>query len=106
MFNENTRIKLEKEMIMTFRIDIKSLIVGLLVGFVAVFVLGATTSRNEGVYKLSMAANEDFVFYGRVHTGTGRIETQRILVNSTSFPLLDDDREFLLGPEISSNVAY
>ena len=98
MFYENTRIDLEKEKTMTFRIEIKSLIVGLVVGFVAVFVLGAASSRNEGVYQLSMTSVNDAVIYGRMHTGTGRIETQRILVNSTNFPLLEYNREFLLGP--------
>ena len=98
MFNENDRINLEKEMIMTFRIDIKSFIVGLLVGLVAIFVLGATYSKNEEVYQLSMTSVNDAVIYGRMHTGTGKIETQRIQVNSTNFPLLEYNREFLRGP--------
>ena len=83
---------------MTFRIDVKSLIVGLIVGLVAVFVLGAASSRNEGVYQLNMTSVNDAVIYGRMHTGTGKIETQRIQVNSTNFPLLEYNREFLRGP--------
>ena len=91
---------------MTFRIEFKSLIVGLVVGFAAIFILGATASRNEGVYQLSMAANENYVFYGRVHTSTGRIETRKIRVLNRNVPLLGENGKFLLGPEILPNVVY
>ena len=90
---------------MTFRIDIKSLIVGLIIGLVAIFVLGATSSkatssRNEGVYQLSMTAVNDTVIYGRMHTGTGRIETWRhLLLNKKAIPYSADNMRFLLGPD-------
>lgn len=83
---------------MTFRIDIKSLIVGLLVGLVAVLVLGATSSRSEGVYQLSMTAHKGVVIYGRMHTGTGRIETWKHLVESKAIRHIGDNDRFLLGP--------
>ena len=90
--NGNNRINLEKEMIMTFRIDIKSFIVGLLVGLVAIFALGSTSSRNEGVYQLSMTSFNDTVIYGRVNTGTGRIETwSHSLHNTKAIPHLGDN---------------
>jgi len=92
MFYENTRINLEKEKTMTFRIEIKSLIVGLLVGFVAIFVLGATSSRNEGVYQLSMTSFGETVIYGRVNTRMGRIETwSHSLHNTKAIPHLGDN---------------
>ena len=97
MFSENNTINLEKEKIMTFRIDIKSFIVGLLVGLVAILVLGATSSRatssrNEGVYQLSMTSDKGTIIYGRVHTGTGRIETwSHSLNNRKAIPYLGDN---------------
>ena len=91
---------------MTFRIDIKSLIVGLLVGLTAIFVLGATSGSNEGVYQLSMAAvsgtdvSEAYIVYGRMHTRTGKIETWKYLLHTDKvIPHLGDNKRILLGPD-------
>ena len=100
MFNENTRINLEKEKTMPFRIDVKSLIIGLLVGLVAVFVLGAASSRNEGVYQLSMTSDKGSIIYGRMHTGTGRIETwSHSLNNRKAITYPGDNPRMLLRPD-------
>ena len=81
------------------RCSIKSFIVGLLVGLVAIFILGATSSGNEGVYQLSMTAQRGVVIYGRVHTGTGKIETWKFRVESKAIPLLGDNPRMLHGPD-------
>ena len=91
---------------MVFRIDIKSLIVGLLVGLAAIFVLGAASGGNEGVYQFSMAAvggtdtSQAYVVYGRMHTGTGKIETWKYLLHTNKvIPHLRDNTAILLGPD-------
>jgi hypothetical protein len=90
---------------MTFKVDTKSLIVGLLVGLVALSVLGAASARNEGVYQLSMAANSIYVIYGRIHTGTGKIETWKYQMGATrAVPHMRDDARILLGPDAKSPI--
>ena len=91
---------------MTFKVDIKSLVVGLLVGLVALSVLGAASGRNEGSYQLSMAASNApgsssaYVIYGRIHTGTGKIETWKYMLNTNdAVPHLGNDTRILHGPE-------
>jgi len=87
---------------MTYKIDIKSLIIGLLVGLVALFVLGATSGRNEGAYRLSMASSGEYVIYGRIHTGTGEVETWKYMILSKAVPHLGDNKKILLGPNTKS----
>jgi hypothetical protein len=83
---------------MIIRLNIKSLVVGLLVGLVAVCLFGAASSRNEGVYQLSMTADNDYVIYGRIHTGTGKVETWKYLINNqVTVPHLGDKKDILLG---------
>ena len=68
---------------MAFKIDIKSLIIGLLIGLVVLLALGATSGRNEGYYRLSMASDDKFyAIYGRIHTGTGKVETWKYPIHS------------------------
>lgn len=95
---------------MAYKIDIKSLIIGLLVGLVAMLVLGATSGRNVGVYQLSMAAvrseaagGGEYVIYGRIHTGTGKVETWKyMLYTNNAVPHLGDNTRILLGPMTKS----
>ncbi len=54
---------------MAYKINIKSLIIGLLIGLVALSVLGATSGENKGVYQLSMAAGSSSV--SSTSSGTG-----------------------------------
>ena len=85
---------------MILNLNGKSLIVGLVVGLATVFMLGAVSSRNEGVYQLSMTANASYVVYGRIHTGTGRVETWKYLIGThKAVPHLGDDTTILLGPD-------
>jgi len=94
---------------MTFRVDVKSLILGLLVGLAVIFVLGAASDSNEGVYQLSMAAvsgtdvSEAYVVYGRMHTGTGKIETWKYMLHTNKVvPHLGDNTRILLGPDLGN----
>ena len=93
---------------MAYKIDIKSLIIGLLFGVVVLLVLGAASGRNEGIYQLSMAASGEtasggeYVIYGRIHTGTGKVETWKYLIHSKPVPHLGDDTRILLGPKDKS----
>jgi len=81
---------------MVLKIDTKSLLLGLAIGAVAALCLGAV-SRPSKVepYQLCMAANEKYVFYGRIHTSTGRIETWRYF---TSRVPSQSDEEILVKP--------
>ncbi len=89
---------------MTSRINYGRLLVGLLIGlvfaFVVAFVFGAVSSSNGGSYHLSMAANDDYVVYGRIHTGTGKVETWKYLIgNHGVIPHKGDNTEVLLRPD-------
>jgi hypothetical protein len=100
---------------MALKIDIKSLIIGLLIGLFTLLAFGATSVRNkgtyqEGTYQLSMAAvgdpqagNIKYVIYGRIHTGTGKIETWKYNINSNkTVPYIGTDTQILLGPTTNS----
>ena len=92
---------------MAYKIDIKSLIIGLLAGVIVLLVLGAASGRNEGTYQLSMAAvrseaagGSEYVIYGRIHTGTGKIETWKYMLHTNNaVPHLGNNTRILLGPE-------
>ena len=93
---------------MAIKIDIKSLIIGLLIGLIALSVFGATSGEKKGIYQLSMAAgssnNSDsssgYIIYGRIHTGTGKIETWKYLIGTNrAVPYLRDNTTILLGPD-------
>jgi hypothetical protein len=99
---------LVKENKMAHKIDIKSLIIGLLVGLVALLALGATSGENKGIYQLSMtagssnnsASSSNYVIYGRIHTGTGKIETWKYMIGAhKAVPYLRDNKTILLGPD-------
>jgi len=85
---------------MTSKVNKKGLIVGLLIGLVTAFVFGAVSTRKAGVYQLSMAANDGYVVYGRIHTGTGKVETWKYMIgNHGTVPHRGDNTEILLGPD-------
>jgi len=68
---------------MTLKIDIKSLMLGLFIGIIAVIAIGATSRGNSaGQYQVSIAANVRDVFYAKIHTVTGEIETWQSSINS------------------------
>lgn len=66
--------------------------------------LGATSgSNNSGKYRLSMAASDKHVFYGRIHIDTGKIETWKYLKSSDAVPTLGDDKTILLEKNTQSS---
>ena len=68
---------------MTLKVDIKSLTLGLVVGIIALLAIGAGSRGNsDGQYQVSIAANVRNVFYAKIHTGTGEIETWQSPINS------------------------
>jgi hypothetical protein len=88
---------------MAYKIDIKSFIIGLLVGIVVLLALGATSGKDiEGKYRLSMAASDTHVFYGRIHIGTGKVETWKYLKRSNAVPNRGDDNKILFEPNTKS----
>jgi hypothetical protein len=90
----------QKETSMISKINYKGLVVGLLIGLVTAFVLGAVSSSNEGTYQLSMATNDSYVIYGRIHTGTGKVETWKYLIsNNGVVPFKGDNTKVLHGPD-------
>ncbi len=65
------------------KIDIKSLVIGLFIGIIAILALGAASSKNNpGQYQVSMSATVRNVFYAKIHTGTGEIETWQTSITS------------------------
>lgn len=68
---------------MTLKVDIKSLVLGLVIGIIALLAIGAGSRGNSaGQYHVSITANVRDVFYAKIHTGTGEIETWQSPVNS------------------------
>lgn len=60
---------------MMLKIEIKSLVLGLIIGIVVLVSAGAVSrGNNPGQYQVSIAANVRDVFYAKIHTGTGEIE--------------------------------
>jgi hypothetical protein len=78
---------------MKSKVHVRGCVVGLIVGLAVFVAFGAVTSTGRwGPYQLSMAANDTYVFYGRIHTGTGHIETWRYVTHSTAVSRPSDDR--------------
>ncbi len=87
---------------MALKIEAKSLLVGVVIGLVVILAAGAVHNPgNAGQYQLTMAANETYVFYGRMHTGTGQIETWRHVTSAV--PSIRDER-ILLKPGFKSQA--
>jgi hypothetical protein len=65
------------------KVDIKSLVIGLVIGIIAVLTLGAASrGNNPGQYQVSISVNARNVFYAKIHTGTGEIETWQTSITS------------------------
>jgi len=87
---------------MALKIDAKSLLLGVLLGLAVILAVGAVHNPdNTGQYQLTMAANETHVFYGRMHTGTGQIETWRYVASLV--PSMHDEK-ILLQPGVKSQA--
>ena len=69
---------------MASTIDTRSLFIGLLLGLILPFALGA--GSGGGNYRLSMAASDDWVIYGRLNTVTGEVETWTYMLHSDEIP--------------------
>jgi len=68
---------------MTLKVDIKSLLLGLVIGIIAVIAIGAASRGNStGQYQVSIAANVRDVIYAKIHSVTGEIETWQSPINS------------------------
>ncbi|NQT02485.1 MAG: hypothetical protein HQ580_10705 [Planctomycetes bacterium] len=49
-----------------------------------------------------MAANDTQVFYGRIHIGTGKVETWKYVRNSNAVPNHGDNNRILFEPNTKS----
>jgi len=68
---------------MTFNVDIKSFVLGLSIGIIALLAIGAgSRGNNTGKYQVSVAAGVRDVIYAKIDTSTGEIETWQSPVNS------------------------
>ena len=68
---------------MTLKVDIKSLVLGLVIGIIALLTIGAASrGNNTGKYQVSISANVRDVFYAKIDTSTGEIETWQSPINS------------------------
>ncbi|OHB64504.1 MAG: hypothetical protein A2Y76_01400 [Planctomycetes bacterium RBG_13_60_9] len=65
------------------RIDVKSFAIGLAFALMVLLAFGAAVgTASRGPYQLSMAVNDMYVFFGRINTQTGRIETWKYVAHS------------------------
>lgn len=86
---------------MVERTDAKNLLLGLIIGVSVALCLGAVFKQAEaGPYQLCIAANENYVFYARMHTGTGQVETWRYFMSRVPN---QSGEEILLKPGIKSS---
>jgi hypothetical protein len=76
---------------MASQVDSKSLFIGLLVGLILLLVVGA--GRDEGDYRLSMAASGDWVVYGKINTVTGEVDTWTYVLHSSEIPRAPKKRD-------------
>jgi len=68
---------------MTLKIDKTSVVLGFIIGIVVLLSAGAVSrGKNPGQYQVSIAANVRDVFYAKIHTGTGEIETWQRPINA------------------------
>lgn len=67
---------------MTLKIDVKSLILGLVLGIAMLLGLGANSEENKpGKYQIDMAVGRTHVYYAKIQTDTGKVETWRMKPN-------------------------
>jgi len=87
---------------MSLKIDAKSLFLGVVIGLAVILAVGAVHNPgNSEQYQLTMAANETHVFYGRINTRTGQIETWRYVASLV--PGMRDEK-ILLQPGFKSQA--
>ena len=69
---------------MSLKVDIKSLLLGLVIGIIAILVLGAgSRGNNTGKHQVSIATGiRGDVIYAKIDTSTGEIETWQSPINS------------------------
>ena len=67
--HRNRTYETQKEKKMASTIDTRSLLIGLLLALILLLALGA--AGHQGEYRLSMAASDNWVIYGRINTLTG-----------------------------------
>jgi hypothetical protein len=66
---------------MKLQIDVKSIVIGLFIGVVVLLVLGAAGGESRlpagpaGTYQLEVISLDNQVYYSRINTGTGAVET-------------------------------
>ena len=69
---------------MASTIDTRSLLIGLLLALLLLLALGAGGRQSE--YRLSMAASDNWVIYGRINTLTGEVDTWTYMLHSNEIP--------------------
>jgi hypothetical protein len=85
---------------MVVRTGVKNLLLGLIIGISVALGLGAAIKPAEvGPYQLCIAANEKYVFYARMNTDTGQVETWRYFMSRVPN---QSDEEILLKPGIKN----
>jgi hypothetical protein len=69
---------------MSFKVDIKSLLLGLVIGIIAILAIGAgSRGSNTGKYQVSIATGvRGDVIYAKIDTSTGEVESWQSPINS------------------------
>ena len=80
---------LRKDHTMELKIDTKSALIGLLVGIIVFLTLGAGFKVKEvDTYRLQMISHGKEIFYSRINSSTGQVETWKYL--DTQIPYYRD----------------
>ena len=69
---------------MTLKVDLKSLVLGLIIGIIAILAVGAASRGiNAGKHQVSIATGvRGDVIFAKIDTSTGEIETWQSPINS------------------------
>jgi len=69
---------------MTLKVDIKSLLLGLVIGIIAILAVGAASrGNNTGKYQISIATGvRGDVVYAKIDTSTGEVDAWQSPINS------------------------
>jgi hypothetical protein len=81
--NETLKSNIQEGLKMVLKKEsIKSLLLGLFIGIFVMLVLGAAGGNSPGRYQVSISANNRNVFYAKINSVTGEIETWQSSITS------------------------
>ena len=81
--------------------ETRSIVFGILIGLGISCVFGAAANSGGETYQLSMAANDQYVFFGRIDRTSGRVEMWKYSTHAGyAIPTQEDNRNRTIRPNI------